>query len=188
LPVVRVPRRTVPPASRAHEVDAHPSVGGFHVVRARLRRAGAREGPGDTARRRDGATRRDPQPRLAAQRGGGRHALRVRARRRGEPARRAARLAPPRRPARLRDLGLSMEEALTDRRRPVLLVRRRVLFTALFLATVGGMSLLFVDMLQRTGMTGAEYAILVLSILLLLPVVFSFWIAFFGFLVEWRGR
>jgi len=81
-----------------------------------------------------------------------------------------------------------MEEALTDRRRSVLLVRRRVLFTALFLATVGGMSLLFVDMLQRNGMTGAEYAILVLSILLLLPVVFSFWIAFFGFLVEWRGR
>jgi membrane glycosyltransferase len=80
-----------------------------------------------------------------------------------------------------------MEEALTDRKRSALLFRRRALFTTLFLVTVGGMSSLLVAMLRLNGMTRAEYAILVLSILLLLPVAFSFWIAFFGFGVEWRG-
>lgn len=65
--------------------------------------------------------------------------------------------------------------------------RRRWSFGVLVLAMVAAVGWLLYGMLAANGMQLLEWAVLALSVLLLVPIAMSFWIAVFGSVVERRG-
>ncbi len=64
---------------------------------------------------------------------------------------------------------------------------RRSIFALLVLGTVVGISWDALMMLQVNGWSWLKVAILILFLILLTPVAFSFWTAVFGFVVQLRG-
>src|SRR5262249_45343115 len=103
----------------------------------------------------------------------------------------AARHAATRRPTRLRDRGLHVGQAVRPagaRARRWHAACRHLGFLALVLATVAFLTSLLLAMTRTNGTTPLEAVVLVLSVLLLVPITLSFWIAVAGFVVEWRGR
>ncbi len=67
------------------------------------------------------------------------------------------------------------------------LLGRRTAFLSLVIGTVTGVALLLVEMMRTNGLSLLEGALLPLSIVLLLPLAISFWMALLGFAVELRG-
>jgi membrane glycosyltransferase len=65
---------------------------------------------------------------------------------------------------------------------------RRAGFLLLVLATVSAVAVPLANMIQVNGTTPLEGLIFALTLLLLVPIVFSFWLAVAGFVVELSGR
>jgi membrane glycosyltransferase len=65
---------------------------------------------------------------------------------------------------------------------------RRAVFLVLVLATMALLAQLMAGMIHVNGTTALEAVGFALTMVLLLPVVFSFWMAVAGFLVEWGLR
>jgi membrane glycosyltransferase len=80
-----------------------------------------------------------------------------------------------------------MAAALNLREAKTRFAGRRLAFVALLATTIAALGLSMLEMLRQNGTTWLEVCILALSMLLLVPIVLSFWLAFFGFLAELRG-
>lgn len=64
---------------------------------------------------------------------------------------------------------------------------RKVVFAALVAGTATVIALMSLRLLMANGMEVLEYPIFVLSIVLAVPIVASFWLALVGALAEWHG-
>jgi membrane glycosyltransferase len=74
--------------------------------------------------------------------------------------------------------------AVVESGRTLRIAARRAIFVVLVLVTLALLAELMFDMIRVNGVTPLECAIFALSMLLLLPIVMSFWIAVIGFAVE----